>query len=107
MWPQSSHSGQMQGKRGTSQHAMATGHKPRSEDACIPSPNHPRRWLWVYGLLTALVVVLGLARAFLFFSAALRASSRLHDAMVTRVLRAPLSFFHTNPAGRSRNCTSS
>jgi ATP-binding cassette subfamily C (CFTR/MRP) protein 4 len=57
----------------------------------------------VYGLLTGLVILLGFSRAFLAFSFTLRASTRLHGAMVTRLLRAPLSFFHTNPAGRVLN----
>ncbi len=62
-----------------------------------------RRWLDVYGALTGLVVVLGLARSFWFFAVSVNASTRVHNAMVSRVLRAPLEFFHTNPAGRVLN----
>ncbi|CAI7848969.1 unnamed protein product [Closterium sp. NIES-54] len=36
-----------------------------------------------------------------FFSQ--RAARRLHDAMLAAILRAPMSFFHTNPVGRLIN----
>ena len=39
----------------------------------------------------------------LFFRGMLRASTRVHNAMVERVLHAPLAFFHTNPTGRILN----
>ncbi|KAF6260228.1 P-loop containing nucleoside triphosphate hydrolase protein [Scenedesmus sp. NREL 46B-D3] len=61
------------------------------------------RWLLVYGLLTAGVIVVSLLRSGLFFWAAMRAATRLHNGMLLRVLRAPLAFFHTNPAGRVLN----
>lgn len=61
------------------------------------------RWLWVYGMLTALVLTLSFARALLFFDATVTAATRIHDAMAACVLRAPLAFFHTNPAGRVLN----
>jgi ABC-type multidrug transport system fused ATPase/permease subunit len=57
----------------------------------------------VYGLLVGLALVVSLSRASLFFAASMRASTRMHDAMVRRVLRAPLSFFHTTPVGRILN----
>jgi ABC-type multidrug transport system fused ATPase/permease subunit len=61
------------------------------------------RWLMVYGLLTAGVISVSLLRAAVFFWATIRASTRIHNSMVARVLRAPLAFFHTNPAGRVLN----
>ncbi len=36
-------------------------------------------------------------------AAPLSAATRIHDAMAKHVLRAPLSFFHTNPTGRIIN----
>jgi ATP-binding cassette subfamily C (CFTR/MRP) protein 4 len=57
----------------------------------------------VYGLLTAGVIVVSLLRSGLFFWATMRAATRLHNSMLLRVLRAPLAFFHTNPAGRVLN----
>ncbi len=59
--------------------------------------------MWVYGLLTGLVIVLGVLRAVWYFYASCTASTRIHDAMAARLLRAPLSFFHTNPVGRVLN----
>lgn len=57
----------------------------------------------MYGLLVALVMIVSLGRASLFFAASIRASTVMHDGMVRRVLRAPLSFFHTTPVGRILN----
>ena len=53
-----------------------------------------------YGALCAAVLVASATRAALFFSVALRASTRLHDDALTRVLRAPASFFTSHPLGR-------
>lgn len=61
------------------------------------------RWLAVYGGLTGGVIVIALLRASLFFWATMVAATRMHNSMIVRVLRAPLSFFHTNPAGRVLN----
>lgn len=68
-----------------------------------PESQTESRWLAVYGALVGVVCVLSLARASLFFMATLRTATRLHGAMVEHVLRAPLSFFHTNPSGRVLN----
>lgn len=68
-----------------------------------PSDQGNPRYLWVYGMLTGIVVVVSLLRSGMFFEATLRASTRIHNAMAARVLRAPLAFFHTNPAGRILN----
>lgn len=57
----------------------------------------------MYAGLTAGVIVVALLRASLFFWATMVAATRMHNSMVVRVLRAPLSFFHTNPAGRVLN----
>lgn len=57
----------------------------------------------VYGILTAGVIAVSLTRSALFFWATMRAATRMHNSMVVRVLRAPLAFFHTNPAGRVLN----
>jgi ATP-binding cassette subfamily C (CFTR/MRP) protein 4 len=46
---------------------------------------------------------MALVRASVFFWASMVASTRMHNSMVVRVLRAPLAFFHTNPAGRVLN----
>lgn len=61
------------------------------------------RWLAVYGGLTGGVIIVALLRASLFFWATMVAATRMHNSMIVRVLRAPLAFFHTNPAGRVLN----
>lgn len=69
------------------------------------SPAHQNEhiWLLVYGLLTVGVVILATARSIAFFDRTLAAATRIHNEMTFRVLRAPLSFFHTTPAGRILN----
>ena len=60
-------------------------------------------WLEVYGALTAAICLLGAARALVFFDASVKAASSLHASMVDSLVRAPLAFFHTTPAGRILN----
>jgi ABC-type multidrug transport system fused ATPase/permease subunit len=52
---------------------------------------------------SAAVIVFSLGRNLSWFDFALNAGTRLNSAMLARVLRAPLSFFHTNPTGRILN----
>ncbi|GBF93736.1 hypothetical protein Rsub_06068 [Raphidocelis subcapitata] len=68
-----------------------------------PAVQAAPRYIWVYGLLVGLVFVVSISRASLFFASSMRASTRMHNAMIARVLRAPLSFFHTTPVGRVLN----
>ena len=49
------------------------------------------------------ILAISVARSVVFFLSTLRASTRMHDAMLGRLLRAPLAFFHTNPTGRILN----
>ena len=51
----------------------------------------------------AAVVVISVVRALAFFEATFHAATRMNLEMSARVLRAPLAFFHTNPAGRVLN----
>lgn len=83
-------------------------HSPSPAPA--PSDNTPHlltspfiRWLAVYGGLTAGVILVALMRSSLFFWISMVAATRMHNSMVVRMLRAPLAFFHTNPAGRVLN----
>lgn len=52
------------------------------------------------------MIALSLGRNLGWFTAALRAGTRLNARMLAHVLRAPLSFFHTTPTGRILNCFS-
>jgi ATP-binding cassette subfamily C (CFTR/MRP) protein 4 len=58
----------------------------------------------VLGLATVAIAVV---RAMLFFRAALRSSSKMHDAAFDAITHAPMSFFSANPLGRVVNKFSS
>ena len=60
-------------------------------------------WMNTYAGLTVALVVVGVARAQLTFHLCLQASRAIHQDMTTRVLRAPVGFFHANPTGRILN----
>ena len=62
-----------------------------------------RRWLGGFSCFIVAVLALGAARSFTFFWASYSAATRLHNAVLGRVLRAPLAFFHANSAGRILN----
>ncbi|KAG7350940.1 multidrug ABC transporter permease/ATPase [Nitzschia inconspicua] len=50
-----------------------------------------------------LVIIFAVFRAMLSFRLTINASKKLHDTMAQAVLRAPISFFDTNPLGRILN----
>ncbi|XP_032233126.2 ATP-binding cassette sub-family C member 4 [Nematostella vectensis] len=58
---------------------------------------------YIYGGLVGVALLLSVIRASLFFSSVLNSSQRLHNEMVESVLKAPVLFFDTNPAGRIMN----
>lgn len=58
----------------------------------------------VLGVATAIIAVV---RALLFFAAALRGSSKMHETAFRAVIRTPLGFFSANPLGRIVNKFSS
>ncbi|KAH8056426.1 ATPase [Aureococcus anophagefferens] len=66
-----------------------------------------RRHLVWYGALSGSTVVLGVARAVLFFALTLRSSTRLHADALTKVLDMKLAWFDMNPLGRVLNRFSS
>lgn len=61
------------------------------------------RWLWINGGFLCGTIASSLAFAMLTAMSIVRGSTKLHDGMTNRVLRAPLQFFHTNPTGRIIN----
>ena len=74
-----------------------------SWSAAAPARQADLFWLWGYAALTAAVVVISVVRALAFFESTFHAATRMNLEMSARVLRAPLAFFHTNPAGRVLN----
>ncbi|PRW21108.1 multidrug resistance-associated 1 isoform X3 [Chlorella sorokiniana] len=68
-----------------------------------PEEQRKLYWVWGYAIMVGSILAISFARSYLFYMAALRASTRLHAEVAERVLRAPLSFFHTSPTGRILN----
>ena len=59
--------------------------------------------LRVYASFVVASFICATIRVYLFFHVSLRSAENLHNQMVTGVLRAPVIFFDTNPAGRILN----
>ncbi|KAL4704833.1 hypothetical protein ACJJTC_001308 [Scirpophaga incertulas] len=59
--------------------------------------------IYIYTGMVIALVVISLLRSFMFFSMAMRASTRLHNNMFGAITRAPMRFFHLNPSGRILN----
>ncbi|XP_075982413.1 putative multidrug resistance-associated protein lethal(2)03659 [Anticarsia gemmatalis] len=59
--------------------------------------------IYIYSAMVIALVVVSLMRSFMFFSMAMRASTRLHNNMFASITRAPMRFFHVNPSGRILN----
>ena len=57
----------------------------------------------IYSGLFAGIIVSGLFRAFLFFQISVKAGVTLHNKMFDSLIRAPISFFDTNPVGKNLN----
>lgn len=63
------------------------------------------RNIYIFTGIIGGVFIFGMMRALLFFKIAVDASQQLHNNMFTRILRAPISFFDTNPVGECLNCS--
>lgn len=59
--------------------------------------------IYIYSGMVIALVAISLLRSFMFFSMAMRASTRLHNNMFSSITRAPMRFFHVNPSGRILN----
>ena len=59
--------------------------------------------LSTYAALVFGAFAMAMIRAVIFFSVSLRSSQNLHSRLVTCLLKAPVLFFNTNPAGRILN----
>ncbi|EDV31158.2 uncharacterized protein Dana_GF14687 [Drosophila ananassae] len=58
---------------------------------------------YIFTVITILTIVITVARSFLFFNLAMKASIRLHNSMFRGISRAAMYFFNTNPSGRILN----
>ena len=59
--------------------------------------------LVVYGSIVTVSLLLTITVSFCFYVSELKASEILHDEMTKAVIKAPVLFFDTNPAGRILN----
>ncbi|XP_017474881.1 PREDICTED: probable multidrug resistance-associated protein lethal(2)03659 isoform X4 [Rhagoletis zephyria] len=59
--------------------------------------------IYIFTAITVATIVITLARSFLFFNVAMKASTNLHNAMFRGITRAAMYFFNTNPSGRILN----
>ena len=57
----------------------------------------------IFSALVLSTVIITLSRSFFFFSVAMRASRKLHDAMYLGITNATMLFFNLNPSGRILN----
>ena len=55
--------------------------------------------LEIYGGLSVLVVILNFGRVAFLFTVLVEATRKLHNKALGSLLRAPIRFFDTNPAG--------
>jgi len=60
-------------------------------------------YIWIYAVLVAAFIVLLIIRGALFYGMVLRMTTRLHNKMFKKVLRAPMLFFNDTPVGRVLN----
>lgn len=63
----------------------------------------PGYYILIYALLAFGQVTLTLVNSYWLILSSLYAAKRLHNAMLSAILRAPMIFFHTNPLGRTIN----
>ncbi|KAK7259662.1 hypothetical protein RIF29_25275 [Crotalaria pallida] len=69
-----------------------------------PSADYePGYFLSIYALLSFGQVAVALANSYWLIISSFVAAKRLHDAMLDKILRAPMVFFQTNPVGRIIN----
>ncbi|KAL0721101.1 hypothetical protein Bca4012_035700 [Brassica carinata] len=72
-------------------------------DAGTPKSHGPLFYNLIYALLSFGQVLVTLTNSYWLIMSSLYAAKKLHDHMLHSILRAPMSFFHTNPLGRIIN----
>ncbi|KAJ3698578.1 hypothetical protein LUZ61_002283 [Rhynchospora tenuis] len=72
-------------------------------DQSGPKDHSPGFYNLIYATISFCQVFVTLSNSYWLILSSLRAAKRLHDAMLSSILRAPMLFFHTNPLGRIIN----
>ncbi|KAF3325693.1 ABC transporter C family member 2-like protein [Carex littledalei] len=72
-------------------------------DQSGPKDHSPGFYNLIYAIISFCQVMVTLSNSYWLIVSSLRAAKRLHDAMLSSILRAPMVFFHTNPLGRIIN----
>ena len=67
--------------------------------------NNPNLWYYqlVHGISLIVMIIVGLIKGFIIAHRLLIGSHTLHQSMLDRVIKAPMSFFDNTPAGRILN----
>ena len=67
--------------------------------------NNPNLWYYqlVHGISLIVMILVGLIKGFIIAHRLLIGSHALHQAMLDRIIKAPMSFFDSTPAGRILN----
>ncbi|KAJ1698125.1 hypothetical protein LUZ63_006637 [Rhynchospora breviuscula] len=72
-------------------------------DQSGPKDHSPGFYNLIYAVISFCQVFVTLSNSYWLIISSLRAAKRLHDAVLSSILRAPMLFFHTNPLGRIIN----
>ncbi|XP_015687188.1 multidrug resistance-associated protein 5 [Protobothrops mucrosquamatus] len=89
-------------KQGSGNTTVTLGNETMVSNSMKDNP-HMRYYAGIYALSMGVMLILKAVRGVAFVKGTLRASSRLHDELFRRILRSPMKFFDTTPAGRILN----
>ncbi|XP_036922201.1 ATP-binding cassette sub-family C member 11 [Sturnira hondurensis] len=88
---------------GTNSSQGANGTAQEEPGDILDNPHLPFYQL-VYGLSALVLVCVGCCSSLVFTKVTRKASTALHNKLLHRVSRSPMSFFDTTPTGRLLNC---
>ncbi|XP_041095700.1 multidrug resistance-associated protein 5-like [Polyodon spathula] len=89
-------------KQGSGNTSVVLGNDTVLSDSMKDNP-HMQYYAGIYTLSMVLMLLLKFVRGIAFVKGTLRASTRLHDELFRKILRSPMKFFDTTPAGRILN----